>query len=61
MVVVMVVIRVVIVTVMVGHRVADRRAANPAYDRADWTPHDRSADRASDPSGYRSALISQRC
>jgi hypothetical protein len=59
MVVVMVVIRVVIVTVMVGHRVADRRAANPAYDRADWTPHDRSADRASDAPGYCSTRVRQ--
>ena len=43
---------VVIIPVMVGHRVADGRAANPAYHRADWTAHNRPADRASDATGH---------
>jgi hypothetical protein len=55
------VVGVMIIAMVVGHRVADGRAAHTAYHRADWTAHHRSADRASDPSGYGSALVSQHC
>ena len=61
MVVVVVIISVVVVMVMIGHRVANRRATNSAHDGADWTAHHRSADRASDSSGYGSRLVSQHC
>ena len=54
-VVVMIVVRVTIITVMIAHRVADGGAADPANDRADWPAHHRSADRASDASGYGAA------
>jgi YD repeat-containing protein len=54
-------ITVMIVAMVVGHRVADGRATNAAYDGADRTTHHRSADRASDASGHGSALVSQRC
>ena len=61
MVVVVVVISVVVMVIMVvGHRVADGRAAHAAHYCADWTAHHRSADRAGDPSGYRSRLVGQR-
>jgi hypothetical protein len=58
--VVMVVIRVMIVMVMVGHRVADGRAANPAHDGADWTAHHRSANGAGDPSCHRPTRVRER-
>ena len=60
-VVVVVIVSVMIVMVMIAHRVANRRATNSAHDGADWTAHHRSADRAGDPSGDRTALVSQRC
>ena len=47
-----------VIAMVVGHRVADGRAANTADHSADWTAHDRSADRARDPSSHRSAFIS---
>ena len=40
---------------------ANRRAANSAYDGAHGTTNHRSADRAGDSAGYRSALVGQRC
>ena len=57
MVVVVVIVSVMIVMVMIAHRVANRRATNSAHDGADWTAHHRPADRASNPSGYRSRLV----
>jgi hypothetical protein len=59
-VVMVVVIRVMIVMVMVGHRVADGRAANPAHDGADWTAHHRSANGAGDPSCHRPTRVRER-
>jgi hypothetical protein len=62
MIVVVVIIGVVMMVIMmVGHRVTNRRAADAAYHGADRTAHDRSANRASDSSGYGSALVGQRC
>jgi heme/copper-type cytochrome/quinol oxidase subunit 2 len=52
MVVVVGIVSVMIIAMVVGHRVANGRAANTAYHRADWTAHNRPADRASDASGY---------
>ena len=56
-VVVMVVVVVVIsvMVVMIGHRVADGRAANSADHSAHRTAHHRSANRAGHPSGHRAA------
>jgi hypothetical protein len=51
------VVGVMIIAMVVGHRVADGRATNSAHDGADWTAHHRPADRASNPSGYRSRLV----
>jgi hypothetical protein len=49
---------VMVITVMIGHRVANGRAADSANHGAHRTAHDRSADRAGYASGYRAALIS---
>ena len=57
MVVAVMIIRVIVVMMMAADRVADSRATNSAHDGADWTAHDRSADRASDSPGYGSRLV----
>jgi hypothetical protein len=58
MVVVVIVSVVVMVIMVVGHRVADGRAANSAHHGADRTANNSSANGACDPSGYRPALVS---
>jgi hypothetical protein len=60
--VVVVVIRVIgvmIVAMVVGHRVADGRAAHTADHSADGPAYNRPADRARHPPGYRSRLVGQ--
>ena len=57
-VVVMVVSVVVMVIVVIGHRVADGRAAHSTHNRPDRTANNGAADGARDPSGHRSALVS---
>ena len=49
-----------VITVVVGHRIADGRAAYAANHSADWPADDRSANRARNPSGQRPALVGQR-
>jgi hypothetical protein len=56
-VVVMGVVGVMIIAMVVGHRVADGRAAHASDHSPDWPAHNRSADRTSDSSGYRSRLV----
>src|ERR1700722_17492634 len=61
--VIVVVIRVVgvmIIAMMVGHRVADGRAAHTADHSADGPAYKRPANGARHPASHRSALVSQR-
>jgi hypothetical protein len=60
MVVVVIVSVVVMVIMVVGHRVANGRAANSAHHGTDRTANNSSANGACDPSGYRAAFVSQR-
>jgi hypothetical protein len=53
-------VRVVIIVTVVGHRVADRRAADAAYNRADRAANDRAADSARDAAANRACLVSHR-
>ncbi len=47
MIVVVVIISVVVMVIMmIAHRVTDRRAADAAYNGANWTAHDRSPNSA---------------
>ena len=46
-----------VIAMMIGHRVADGRAANTSNHGAHWTAYHRSADRAGDAPGYRAALV----
>jgi hypothetical protein len=48
---------VVVVVSVIGHRVADRGAADPAYDRPDRTANSRSANGARDPSADRAGFV----
>jgi hypothetical protein len=53
------IVSVMIIARVVGHRVADGRAAHTADDRADWPAYNRPANRACHPAGDRAAFVSQ--
>jgi hypothetical protein len=64
MVIVVVVVGIVsvvsVIAMVVGHRVADGRAADASDHSADWPAYNRSADCARYPAGDSAALGSQR-
>jgi len=52
------IIRIAVVVIsVIGHRVADGGAADPAHDRPDWTADHSPANRARDPSAYRTGFV----